>query len=87
MTDNEKFNKINLAIGHFFNKSPLSYCKPKDLMPLLIKQNLFKKDFRNGLPLRNLLRKWDNTIDLKDYIPSIRIERKKKNRFWFFDRI
>ena len=87
LTLERKFEIINWSIEQFFKENNTKSCKPKDLMPILIKANLFTKDYRSGLPLRNLLRKLDRELDLRDYIPSIRIVRKKINRYWFFDRL
>lgn len=77
---------INKAVLEYFkNNVSNSYCKPKDLMPILIKYGLFEKDSRKGLPLRKILRYLDDNNEVYEKIPSIRIERKTKNRFWFFD--
>jgi len=86
MTDAQKINIINSAIKEYFESTINSFCKPKDLMSILIRKGLFINDHRKGLPLRKLLRHWDDILYLKDYIPAIRIERKKKYRYWYFDR-
>ena len=44
------------------------------------------KDKRNGLPLRNLLRQLDED-NLLYLIPQVSVERKDKNRYWFFNAI
>lgn len=87
LTLEEKFEIINWSIEVFFKENNVPSCKPKDLMPILVEAKLFTKDHRNGLPLRNLLRELDGKLDLRNYIPSIRIIRKKINRYWFFDRL
>lgn len=82
----DRIELINKAVKEYFesNKSD-SYCKPKDLMLILIKYGVFKKDTRQGLPLRNVLRELDDKNEIYSKIPSIRIERKTKNRYWYFD--
>lgn len=76
---------INRVVEKFFNQNPtMDICKPKDLMPLLIEEGLFKKDCQYGLPLRKILRKLDDVGLIDNLIPSIMIIRKPKNRFWFF---
>ena len=60
--------------------------KPKDLMPYLIEKGVFNRDHREGLPLRNILRKLDKLGKLS-LIRGLRVERGTINRQWFFDRV
>lgn len=83
----KKIEVLNLTINQYFRRCPDSSCKPKDLMSLLIQNNLFSKDHREGLPLRRLLRYIDDNMDIYKLIPSIRIEKKNTNRYWYFDKI
>lgn len=81
----DKIFFINKAIHEYFdsNKSE-KFCKPKDLMPILIEYGVFSKDSRQGLPLRKILRDLDDKNEIYSKILSIKIERKSKNRYWFF---
>lgn len=66
-------------ITHQFEKS-----NPKNLMPILVEKGFFNKDHRDGLPLRNLLRQLDDD-NLLYLLPQVSVERRDKNRFWFFN--
>ena len=56
---------INKAVLEYFGKNNSdSYCKPKDLMPILIKYGLFEKDSRKGLPVRKILRYLEDNDDI-----------------------
>ena len=81
----DKINSINKAIIEYFQKNKTEkVCKPKDLMPILIKNEVFKKDYRQGLPLRKILRRLDIDNTIYQQIPSIKIERKTKYNYWYF---
>ena len=60
--------------------------KPKDLMPILIEKGYFKNDHRYGLHLRNVLRELDEK-NMLYLLPQVRVERKEKNRYWFFNAV
>ena len=86
MIDTSKINSINKVISNYFEKNPdVSEIKAKELMPEFIAANIFSKDHREGLPIRQILRELDaeNKLGL---IPHLRVERKAKNRLWFFHR-
>ena len=50
-----------------------------------IKNGIYKKDSKNGFPLRKDLRKLDEMNQL-DRVKYLSIERKKINTFWYFKR-
>ena len=84
MTKNERINKINNVLEFYFNTNPnIKIIKAKDLMPLFIKNGIFEKDHRDGLPIRKLLRELNNNNELR-LIPYAHPERKKKYINWFF---
>lgn len=84
MTNFEKIQRINVVLEEFFsNKSNPSKIKAKDLMPLFIEKGIFNSDYKNGLPIRNLLRDLDELNNLPA-IPYVVPERKLKNTNWFF---
>lgn len=78
--------RMSTAIQQFLEKKQLVDSKPKDLMPFLIEKGFFEKDHREGLPLRNVLRALDESNKLY-LIPQVRVERKAKNRSWYFNAV
>jgi hypothetical protein len=84
MTQEEKIKAINIAIAEYFEKNPsVSKVRAKNLMPHFIRNGIFNQDHKGGLPIRALLRELDDNNQLY-LIPSVLVERKKKNRNWFF---
>jgi hypothetical protein len=80
----KKAHTINVVVSKYFESNPsVTEAKPKDLMSSLIKAGIFKSDHRQGLPLRNFLRELDKE-NLLHLLPMLRIERKTKNRLWYF---
>lgn len=77
---------MGYVIQDYIIKNTLSDAKSKDLMPILIKKGFFKQDHRSGLPLRNVLRQLEDE-NMLYLLPQISVERKDKNRFWFFNSI
>lgn len=83
----QKVLRIRRAVQEYFDKNPsVSELPAKDLMPWFIKKGIFDKDHRNGLPVRDVLRKLDDA-NMLNLIPHVRVERKEKNRNWFFQRV
>jgi len=80
----KNIQKINTVIKEYFdlNKS-IKILPAKDLMPQFIKAGIFSKDYKNGLPIRNMLRDLDKKNELS-LIPYTIAERKMKNTNWFF---
>lgn len=81
---NTEIIKMGYVIQEFLKMEKLIDAKPKDLMPILIENGFFNIDHREGLPLRKVLRELDDRDELY-LLPQIRVERKKKNVFWFFN--
>lgn len=80
----DKINSINAAIQKYFKQNPsISKVMAKDLMPFFIREKIFNKDHREGLPIRSLLRDLDADNQL-NLIPSVLAERKDQNTNWFF---
>lgn len=82
----EKINQIKLVLKEYFelNKS-VSIIPAKDMMPYFILAGIFPADHRNGLPIRNVLRRLDNKKQLH-LIPFVYAERKEVNTNWYFQR-
>ncbi|GAL74314.1 hypothetical protein JCM19275_3169 [Nonlabens ulvanivorans] len=76
--------KMSYIIQDFLIQNNLGDAKPKDLIPVLIEKGYFKNDHRYGLHLLNVLRELDEK-NLLYLLPQVRVERKEKNRYWFFN--
>ena len=80
----ERVKAINNVLrAYFANKTNPRQVPAFKLMGLFIDKGIFKKDHRNGLPIRNVLRKLNNEGRLHD-IPYAHVELKKKNIYWTF---
>lgn len=80
----DKINHINKVLQKYFeqNKS-VSIVPAKDMMPHFIKAGIFPTDQKNGLPIRDILRKLDKANQLNK-IPFVYAERKLQNTNWYF---
>lgn len=82
----DKINLINAAIEKYFKQNPsVSKVMAKELMALFIREKIFTKDHREGLPIRSLLRDLDDKNELR-LIPSVLAERNATNTNWYFIR-
>ncbi|MEQ8219369.1 MAG: hypothetical protein RH981_14120 [Arenibacter sp.] len=86
MTIEEQAAKILQTVKDYLSTSTEEKVPAKDLMPLFIKKGIFPKDHRNGLPIREILRKLDRSHQLH-LIPYVYPERKAKNTNWFFAKV
>ena len=75
--------EINKAVDEFFATTDEAVVPAKELMNLFIQKGIFKSNHRDGLPIRNFLRRLDKEQRL-DLIPRLHAERKRKNTFWYF---
>jgi hypothetical protein len=82
----DKITTINLVLKEYFelNKS-VNSIPAKDMMPYFILAGVFAKDNKNGLPIRNILRRLDEKNQLH-LIPFVYAERKEVNTNWYFQR-
>ena len=81
-----KVAEINQVIQTYFeNNQSVKEVMAKDMMPYFILAGIFLKDTKNGLPIRNILRRLDEKNALHQ-IPYVRVERKEVNTNWFFQR-
>ena len=84
MKTNERILRINSVLRDYFAKHPQSgMILAKEFMPLFIKNGIFNKDNREGLPIRKVLRDLDTENSL-DKIPYVHTERKPKTINWYF---
>ena len=80
----ERVKAINNVLrAYFADRTNPRQVPALELMGLFIDKGIFKKDHRNGLPIRNVLRKLHNEGCLHD-IPYARVELKQKNIYWTF---
>lgn len=80
----ERIKAINSVLSAYFaDKTNPRQVPALELMGLFINKGIFNKDHRNGLPIRNILRKLNNEGCLHD-IPYARGELKQKNIYWTF---
>ncbi|RRN76358.1 hypothetical protein EIM50_25085, partial [Pseudoxanthomonas sp. SGD-10] len=81
-----KIRLINQVLTDYFNVNRSVQLIPaKDMMPYFIKEGVFNKDDKNGLPIRNLLRALDKNNQLS-LIPFVYADRKAINTNWYFQR-
>jgi hypothetical protein len=81
-----KIGRIDQIVRDYFDTHPSRKEVPaKDLMTLFIKKGIFKKDNKEGKPIRDLLRELDgiNKLHLLRYI---KVDRKIVNRNWYFSK-
>ena len=80
----ERIQAINSVLSAYFaDKTNPRQVPALELMGLFIDKGIFKKDHRNGLPIRKILRKLNNEGRLHD-IPYARGDLKQKNIYWTF---
>ncbi|MEY4875259.1 MAG: hypothetical protein RL708_408 [Bacteroidota bacterium] len=81
---NKEIENINSAIEAYFVNHPNATIVPaKELMPAFIAAGIFKKDFKNGKPIRDVLRALNRNNQLS-LIPYVHIEQKDENIYWYF---
>lgn len=80
----ERIKAINSVLSAYFaDKTNPRQVPALELMGLFIDKGIFKKDHRNGLPIRKILRKLNNEDRLHD-IPYAHGDLKQKNIYWTF---
>ena len=84
MEKQELIKAINSVLRDYFaDKTNPRIVPALELMGLFVDKGIFSKDYRNGLPIRNILRKL-HSEDRLHAIPYARGELKKKNIYWTF---
>ena len=81
-----KIEKINQVLADFFEENKgVERIPALDMMDYFVNAGIFKKNYtRPGLPIRKLLRELDDSNELH-LIPYVVVERKAKNRYWYFE--
>lgn len=84
MIDPSQIKEINSVIKAYFKKNKSVTIIPvKALMPAFIEAGIFLKDFKNGKPIREILRELDST-NQRALIPFLHSEEKDNNTYWYF---
>lgn len=81
-----KIKKINQVLEDFFETNKdVKHIPALDMMDYFVDAGIFNMDYdRRGLPIRKVLRELDEKNQLY-LIPYVVVERKDKNRNWFFE--
>lgn len=80
-----KIDKINQVLADYFEKNKgVKRVPALDMMDYFVAAGIFNMDYdRPGLPIRKVLRELDENNQL-DLIPFVEVERKDRNRYWYF---
>lgn len=83
MKFSDKITLLNSCINEWFVETGIVEARPKDLMKYLIQRGVYNKDHREGLPLRNDLRrlKREGRLNLIDTVEGVEVG---KNTQWYF---
>lgn len=82
-----KIHMINRVIeSYFIINENMTLIAAKDLMPEFVAAGVFLADVKNGLPIRQILRKLDKENSLH-LIPLAFADRKATNVNWYFQRV
>lgn len=82
----DKYTQINLILKDYFELNlGVKQIPAKDMMPYFVLAGIFKKDEKNGLPIRNLIHQLDNRNQL-GLIPYLFADRKVVYTKWYFIR-
>ncbi|OAQ38230.1 hypothetical protein A5893_15650 [Pedobacter psychrophilus] len=80
----QKVNEIDQIVFDFFKLHPkVKEIQCKDLMEIFVKENVFNKDYKEGLPLRDFLKKVEESDQLALFKKST-LYRNEENRYWYF---
>ncbi|MBC7655139.1 MAG: hypothetical protein H7098_11805 [Oligoflexus sp.] len=82
----QKASSIDQIVFDYFKLNPkLKEIQAKDLMEIFVEQKVFSKDYKEGLPLRDFLKKVEESDSL-DLFKKSKLVRNEENRYWFFER-
>jgi len=80
----QKAGTIDQIVFDYFKLHPkLKEVQAKDLMEDFIKGAVFSKDYKDGLPLRDFLKKLEDNNSL-DLFKQIKLIRKAEDKYWYF---
>lgn len=75
--------RIKNCVKEYFEIYSINKILAKELMPHLIKKRIFIKNHKDGLPIRDFLRKLEKENHLH-LIPQVHFEQKEVNKNWYF---
>jgi len=82
----QKASSIDQIVFDYFKLNPkVKEIQAKDLMEIFVRENVFSKDYKEGLPLRDFLKKVEESDNL-NLFKKTSLVRKEENRYWFFVR-
>lgn len=81
--DKKKASLIEDAVNEYFQTCSQAKVSAKELMDFFIKKDIFSCNYRDGLPIRNFLRKLDKYQQLHLIVQAY-YEQKPKYKYWFF---
>ncbi len=84
--DIQKALRIKRCIMEYFDSHSVTKIEAKELMPEFIKKGIFTSNHKDGLPIRDFLRKLEKENHLK-LIPQAIFEQKNVNKNWYFIKI
>lgn len=75
--------QVDALIIRYFRQTGADMAKPKDLMPFLVRHGGFRKDHREGYPLRKLCNELHAAGKLS-VMTTAHFDQKAKNKSWYF---
>lgn len=82
-TDIQKALRIKRAVNEYFETSAQTKVLAKSLMPFFIEKGFFTKNSKDGLPIRDFLKKLEENKHLY-LIPQAVSEKKDATLNWYF---
>ncbi len=80
----QKAGIIDQIVFDYFKLNPkVKEVQAKDLMEEFVKAGAFSKDYKDGLPLRDFLKKLEENNSL-DLFKQSKLIRKAENKYWYF---
>jgi len=82
----QKAGAIDQIVSDYFKLNPkVKEVQAKDLMEAFVKGGVFKENYKDGLPLREFIKKIDedNGVDL---FKKSKLFKNEENKYWFFAR-
>ena len=90
--DQNRLSTDVIEKARLINKYAQEYCekygdtkKPWELLLYLVEKGVFSRvNSRRGRDLREVLRQVDDAGCLEELLPTVVVERKRVNRYWYF---
>ncbi|MFC5284637.1 hypothetical protein [Pedobacter alpinus] len=72
-----------IVVDYFKLNPKLKEIQAKDLMGEFVKAGVFSKDYKDGLPLRDFLKKLEENNQL-DLFEKSKLIKNEENKYWYF---